>query len=170
LIQSDPQESKALLLEAKQLSSQALKDVRQSVATLRTSPFQNQSFEEAIARLMEEFQRSMGYTPHRKIQLDNPISKDIKIALYRIVQEALTNICKYACATEVTIQIQSCPNLSLLQLKIEDNGNGFDPTQTTSGFGLQGMRERTLALNGQFEISSAPGLGCKIRAEFPLNL
>jgi signal transduction histidine kinase len=86
--------------------------------------------------------------------------------LYRIVQEALTNICKYAQATEINIHLQTTSNQ--LELIIEDNGNGFNLNQNISGFGLQGMRERTLALGGKFEINTAPGEGCKITAKFRL--
>ncbi|GAA6620616.1 hypothetical protein NUACC26_064320 [Scytonema sp. NUACC26] len=52
--------------------------------------------------------------------------------------------------------------MSLLSLEIYDNGKGFNPYQNTTGFGIQGMRERTLALGGQFYIDSKPGEGCCI--------
>jgi signal transduction histidine kinase len=86
--------------------------------------------------------------------------------IYRIIQEAITNICKYANATEVKIQLQASP--TQLDLMIQDNGRGFQVNQNISGFGLQGMRERTLAQGGQFEIDSAPGAGCRITAKFTL--
>jgi signal transduction histidine kinase len=53
-------------------------------------------------------------------------------------------------------------------LSIQDNGKGFNINQNTTGFGLQGMQERTLALGGQFEINSAPASGCRITAKFAL--
>ena len=55
-----------------------------------------------------------------------------------------------------------------LHLKIEDNGQGFDPERNTTGFGLQGMRERTMALGGQFLLTSQPGQGCHIAVSIPL--
>jgi signal transduction histidine kinase len=77
----------------------------------------------------------------------------------------LTNVYKYAKADEIKIQLGT--SATELYLVIQDNGKGFNLEQNTSGFGIQGMRERTLALGGQFEIDSAPAAGCRITAYFP---
>ncbi len=156
LFNSDPDEAKELLIEAKQLGSNALQSVRESVGTLRSHPLQGKSLEAAIAQLTEDFARSTGIDPDVSIQT-SAIAEDQAVAFYRIIQEALTNISKYAQATTVSIQI------SQNQLAITDDGRGFDPAQTTSGFGLQGMQERTSAIGGQFELVSAIGRGCTIR-------
>jgi signal transduction histidine kinase len=160
LFNSDPEEAKELLVEAKQLGSNALQSVRESVGTLRSNPLQGKSLEAAIGQLTEDFARSTGITPNVSIQT-NHIPEDQAVAFYRISQEALTNISKYAQATIVSIQITQT------QLQITDDGRGFDPTQTTSGFGLQGMQERTSAIGGQFELISAIGQGCTIRVMVP---
>ncbi|NEO78491.1 sensor histidine kinase [Moorena sp. SIO4G3] len=165
LLQSDPDEAKEFILEAKQLGKTALKDVRQSVASLRLNPLQEQSLENAIASLIEDFQKSTAISPSYHLNLKRSIPADIKIAVYRIVQEGLTNIFKYAKPTEVYIQIKTATDLQLI---IKDNGIGFSLNQNTTGFGLQGMRERTQALGGTFKIETAPGAGCKIIAHFPL--
>jgi len=167
LFQTDPEEANALLLEAKQIGSTALQDVRQSVAALRSDPLQGRSLDQAIATLIEAFRRSTNLTPSYRMAVDKPLASDSQITVYRIVQEALTNICKYAAATAVDITIQT--NGDRLQVTVQDNGKGFDPNQTTTGFGLQGMQERTAAIAGSFELMTAPQQGCKIRATFPLN-
>ncbi|PSB23601.1 sensor histidine kinase [Stenomitos frigidus] len=167
LLQSDPEEAKALLVEAKQIGSTALQEVRQSVSALRSDPLQGRSLEAAIATLIEEFRRSTGITPNCQLLLHKPLSGDIQSTVYRIVQEALTNICKYAAATAVDVTIQTI--VDRLQVSVQDNGQGFDPNQTTTGFGLQGMQERTAAIAGQFELIAAPQQGCQIRATFPLQ-
>ncbi|HEY9652329.1 MAG TPA: sensor histidine kinase [Coleofasciculaceae cyanobacterium] len=163
---SDPARAALFLKQAKQLGSQALQEVRQSVSTLRSDPMQGRSLEKAIASLVEEFQRTTGISPVCHINLSYPLSAEQSTTIYRIVQEALTNICKYASATEVKIQLTMLA--TELHLIIQDNGNGFNLDKTTTGFGLQGMRERTLALGGQFEINSAPAEGCRITAIFPV--
>jgi signal transduction histidine kinase len=81
------------------------------------------------------------------------------------VQESLTNICKHAAATEVAIAIQQTSKE--LQVIVQDNGKGFDLRHNPSGFGLQGMQERILALAGELKIKTAPGQGCHIHAIFP---
>jgi signal transduction histidine kinase len=163
---SNPEKATAFLTRAKELGSQSLQEVRQSVSTMRSDPLQGRPLQEAIASLLEGFHRSTGMSPTCSIMLERPIPLEVTTAVYRIVQEALTNICKYANATDVKIQLQASP--TQLHLIIEDNGRGFNLNQNTTGFGLQGMRERTLAQGGQFEIHSAPSAGCRIIAKFTL--
>jgi signal transduction histidine kinase len=167
LWKTEPEEATEFLTEAKSLGSRALDDVRQSVFALRSDPLEGQSLEEAIASLTGNFFRSTSIQPNINIDLSHSIPPEVKIVVYRIVQEALTNIYKYAGTTEVDIQVKTKNDL---QLMISDNGRGFDLTQNTSGFGLQGMCERTQALGGQFEVVTSPGCGCKIIANFPLPL
>jgi signal transduction histidine kinase len=87
-------------------------------------------------------------------------------AIYRILQEALTNISKHSVATQVTLQLHSQDRR--LHLLVEDNGKGFYPEQNTTGFGLQGMRERATALGGSFHIISEPQKGCRIQVNIPI--
>jgi signal transduction histidine kinase len=171
LFETDPLEAKALLSEAKQIGSQALQDVRQSVTTLRSDLFQGRSLETVLLLLMEDFQRSTSITPKWRFQTESNLSESLNVAIYRIVQEALTNICKYARATEVEITIKTLLETQpILQINIRDNGEGFDLNQTRTGFGLQGMQERTNALSGKIEILTAPQQGCQIIACFPIHL
>ncbi|HEY9904695.1 MAG TPA: sensor histidine kinase [Candidatus Sericytochromatia bacterium] len=163
---ADPAKATNFLAQAKRLGSTALQDVRHSISALRSDPLQGLSLEEAIASLAEELYRSTNISPTCNIWLARSISPDLAIVVYRIVQEAITNICKYANASEVKIQLHA--SQTQLDLVIEDNGEGFKVNQNTTGFGLQGMRERTLAQGGQFEINSTPGAGCRITAKFAL--
>ncbi|MEO8893631.1 MAG: sensor histidine kinase [Coleofasciculaceae cyanobacterium] len=163
---TDPKKAASFMAQAKKLGSTALQDVRNSVSAMRADPLQGKSLEEAIASLAIEFQRSTNISPICNIYLGRIFPPELNTVIYRIVQEALTNITKYAEATEVNIQLQALP--TQLSLIIQDNGKGFEIKQNTTGFGLQGMRERTLAQAGQFELNSMPKLGCTISAKFPL--
>jgi len=168
LLQSEPDEAKQLLLEAKQLGSTALNDVRVSVRALRSEPLEGRSLKSAIQALVEEFQRSTGIATQTDIDdltdSDHQISPRLKIIVYRIVQESLTNISKHSEASLVNISCQ-VKNQDL-EIAIEDNGKGFDITQNVSGFGLQGMQERVMAVSGNLEIQTSQGNGCKIIARF----
>ncbi|WP_017744365.1 sensor histidine kinase [Scytonema hofmannii] len=164
-LQSNLEKAKTFLLEAKQLGSNALKEVRMSVATLRCEPLYGKSLESALTVLLVDFQRRTGITPNCIFNLSQSLPAEVCTASYRIIQEALTNTAKHSNATHVKINIQVTVNL--LSLEISDNGKGFNPHQNTTGFGLQGMRERTLALGGQFHIDSKPGEGCCITALLP---
>jgi signal transduction histidine kinase len=150
------------LVEAKQLGSEALQAVRQSVSEMRSDPLQGQVLEGAIAILMQEFQRTTGIQPACEIRLSRLLPLPVNTAVYRIVQEGLTNICKHAQATAVQFQIHT--DSSGLMLVLQDNGKGFRVHENKTGFGLQGMRERIAALGGRLEIVSEPEKGCKITA------
>ena len=167
LLQSNPTKATELLMEIKQLNTNTLKEVRESITALRSDPLQESTLADAIADLITEFQKATGVVPTFDNQLRSALSNDLNIVIYRIVQESLTNICKYAAATAVTITIiQSATNL---EITITDNGKGFDLTQNATGFGLQGMQERALALMGQLDIITAPNQGCRVMVTLPLT-
>jgi signal transduction histidine kinase len=164
LLRSNPAKAEMLLSEIKQLNAKTLQEVRQSVTVLRSNPLQGRSLSAAIAELITEFQRSTGILPKFDMQLKSALSDQLKVVIYRVVQESLTNVRKYAAATEVSIAIiQSATDL---RVTVADNGKGFDLSQNTSGFGLQGMQERASALMGQLEIITAPDQGCRITVIF----
>lgn len=163
---TEPDKTKSFLQASQRLGAQALQEVRRSVATLRVNPLQGRSLEEAMNATMAEFQRTTGLTPDCTLHLPQPISIEISTALYRILQESLTNIAKHSAATQVSIRLHY--DRTLIHIQIADNGQGFDPERNTTGFGLQGMRERITALGGQFCLASQPGQGCCITASIPL--
>ncbi len=161
-----PEKSREVLVEAKRLGSIALRDVRQSVSTLRSDPLHNQDLATAIYKLADEFKLSNHVRPACYINVPPTLPPPIATTIYRIVQEALTNISKYAQASQVEIEIRTLPKE--IELRVTDDGLGFIPTNNTTGFGLQGMRERVLSLQGQFELVSTPNAGCQIMAVIPL--
>ncbi|MDP9042926.1 MAG: ATP-binding protein, partial [Bacteroidota bacterium] len=87
--------------------------------------------------------------------------------LYRIVQEQLNNIEKYAQASEVLIQILTYPNQ--LAFVIRDNGVGFDTNVKTNGIGLTNVLNRAESYNGSARIISEPGKGCSLFVEIPIG-
>jgi signal transduction histidine kinase len=164
--QSNTDKSLTFLKQAKQLGAEALLEVRRSVSVLRSNPLQGQSLESAIKKLLTQFQHRTEIELSCKIYLPLLLPTEVSAAFYRIVQESLTNIGKHAEATEVTVQLYQ--QAGFLHLAIADNGKGFNPTQNTTGFGLQGMRERATALGGEFNLCSQPGTGCRISVCVPL--
>lgn len=165
LWKDNPNQAHEFLVEAKQLGSEALQAVRESVSDMRSDPLQGKLLEEAIATLVQEFHYTTGVLPECRLHLTHPSSHQVSTTVYRIVQEGLTNICKYAEATNVKIQLESTS--SGLSLTLQDNGKGFRVDDNRTGFGLQGMQERVTAVGGQLEIASEPGAGCRITAKFP---
>ncbi|MEM7727081.1 MAG: sensor histidine kinase [Cyanobacteria bacterium P01_A01_bin.45] len=166
-IDSNINKAKSFLVQAKELGSDALKEVRFSVTALRSDPLKGKSLKLRIENLFTEFQSRSQIQPKLSLQVNETLSTEINLAIYRIIQEALTNISKHSNADEVMIEIKIIDNS--LCLYIEDNGVGFHPNQNTTGFGLQSMRDRTSALGGHFYINSQPKEGCSITAFFPIS-
>lgn len=100
------------------------------------------------------------------------LSDEIKITVFRVVQEALNNIASYAQADHVGIHLRRLPGkgsaADTLLLSITDDGVGFDMEKKTGGTGLLGMRERVIAAGGKFGMSSAPGKGVRINVVLPV--
>lgn len=165
LWQEDPEEAHHLLQEAKKLGSEALRSVRESVAEIRTDPLQDQSLEQGVTQLVEEFQRITGIGLDYQIHLPHIPPQRIGVAVYRIIQEGLTNISKHANATAVILQLKTIE--AGLQIVLKDDGKGFQVDANRSGFGLQGIRERAAALGGQVQIASEPGAGCCLTVLLP---
>jgi signal transduction histidine kinase len=160
------EEASVFLKEAKQLCKQALQEVRQSVTTLRSDPFQGKSLDQIAAALVEEFRVTTAIKMTCVMCVNHPIPTDVAAAGYRVLQESLTNIARHSAATDVVLQLVT--QEGALKFQIQDNGKGFDPAQNSTGFGLQGMKERVMALGGQFKLSSLPGEGCQISVKIPL--
>ncbi|WP_347404938.1 sensor histidine kinase [Nodosilinea sp. LEGE 06152] len=158
--------ARGYLTTAKDSAYQALRDVSKSVSALRNSPLQGQSLTTAVPLLVEELCQSAGMGTDCSVELPEPLPDDIKLALFRIVQEAITNAAKHSQATAMQVKLRA--NASRVYLQVLDNGQGFDPSKNTTGFGLRGMHERAIALGGTCQIWSAPGAGCRISVILPL--
>jgi two-component system, sensor histidine kinase and response regulator len=165
LWEPDPEQAYVILQEAKQLGTESLEAVRQSVSDMRVDPLQGKLLEDAIAKLVSEFRSITGIRPECDIQLTRPLSQAISATLFRVLQEGLTNICKHAHASTVSIRI--CTESDYLSLVLKDDGQGFDRDNSGSGFGLQGMQERMMNLGGSVETIGEPGMGCQVIAHFP---
>ena len=147
----EPNKAANHLTKARQLGKEALANIRASVATLRTNPLQERSLYEILNQLISDFKLHTNIAIVSKINLISPLSAEVDTTIYRIVQEALTNITKHAGATMVNLQLQQTKDK--IELTIQDNGCGFNPTDNTTGFGLQGMQERTKALDGNLYLT-----------------
>jgi signal transduction histidine kinase len=92
---------------------------------------------------------------------------ELETAIYRIVQEALTNASKHGHAKRAIVEIHEDSGTVLIEVR--DNGRGFDPSAETSGFGLLGMRERVELLEGTLSVESSPGAGTTMRVSLPVQ-
>jgi PAS domain S-box-containing protein len=143
--------------------------VRRIATELRPLMLDDLGLNAAIEWLAEGWARRMGVKMSLKLGAADPAIDDAaSIALYRMVQEALTNIARHARATEVGIEVQE--SSGELLMTVQDNGVGFDATSMfrEGSHGLLGIRERALMLGGELEIGNAPGGGGRVTVRLPL--
>lgn len=98
---------------------------------------------------------------------EKEISEDIKLTIFRIIQEQLNNTVKYAKANSVTVQLKG--NENSIDLVIKDDGVGFDTTKKRNGIGLSNIQNRVELYYGSMKIESAPGKGCEMKVTIPLK-
>lgn len=163
----DPALAEKFLVQAKLLGAIAIQEVRQSVNNMRQIAPAEQSLTDMVDSLVQNFYQATGILPSTNINLCKSLPTELVTTIYRVIQESLTNICKYASATNVEIDL--CHTSTIVRLLILDNGKGFSLSENTAGFGLQGMQERVEALKGNFNIDTEPGLGCQITIYLPLS-
>lgn len=149
------------------LIDSALRTVRRISTDLRPAVLDDLGLEAAIEWLVENFQTRVGIACDLRVDMNGPVLDDtVAIAVFRLVQESLTNIGRHAQATQVVVELTQ--ERQALRLRIEDDGVGFDVgIGRPQSFGLLGMRERALALDGHFEIDSRPGAGTVITVNIP---
>ena len=152
----------------KALVDRAIKGVRNIATVLRPEAL-NLGLVPAIEWLRDEFLRHNALRCTLDCQgASDPIDETRAMLIYRIVQESLTNISRYARASEVKILVNFTPRE--IDVSIADDGCGFDPGEVMikKTFGLLGMRERALTLGGDLMILSRPGRGTTIAVKVPL--
>jgi signal transduction histidine kinase len=163
---------RARATELRELASQTLDEVHNLALELRPSVLDDLGLVAALDHYVAD------YSQRYEIQVDfavsgiepNRLPAPIEIALYRIIQESLTNVGRHAEATTASVLIE-VRNSRVITI-IEDNGRGFDPSKnegTRTKLGLYGMQERVKLLGGSFTIESTAGSGTSIFIDFPLS-
>jgi two-component system sensor histidine kinase NreB len=145
--------------------STIIEDVRGLAWELRPSVLDDLGVVPAIRTFIENYTEHYGIQVHINNNLHRRLGPLEETTIYRTIQEALTNIGKYANVDEATIALVDLPDR--IEVQITDTGNGFERNASTKGVGLYSMEERARAIGGQLEISSEPGQGTNIRLTIP---
>jgi signal transduction histidine kinase len=157
------------LAEAREVLGRTSTTVRSLVQELRPSVLDHLGPVEAIKVEVQEFERRTGVTASFENELSEKpaVGERCALALFRIVQEALTNVSRHAGAENLYLRI-SRKDRALI-VSATDDGEGFDPAATTDEktFGLLGMEERAEACGGSLEVSSKPGKGTTVEVRVP---
>jgi len=147
-------------------ATELIEEVRKISQELRPSVLDDLGLLPAIRSYLTRFSENYQIDVQFDCFLQQRLSSNKEITIYRILQEALINIQKYANAEQVSIIIREIEQE--VRVIIEDNGQGFDPSNVTRGVGLFSMEERARGVKGEVHIHSSPGKGTKIVLEIPL--
>jgi len=151
----------------RELVVSTLHDVRRLAVELRPAALDDFGLTAALERLTEMVSLDTSVEVDLEIGIgDERLPADVETTMYRIVQEALTNISKHADATRISIVLTRTEHTVVLV--VEDDGDGFDPSDETAGLGLAGMRERLTLLGGRLRVEASRGVGTTVAAEVPL--
>jgi signal transduction histidine kinase len=158
----------AAIAELRGLVVATLQDVRRLAVELRPAALDDFGLVPALERLCDTMFEQGGVAVDVQSYLDDQrLPAETETALYRIVQEALTNVLKHASAARVTVRLRQSERF--VELLVQDDGAGFDPRGVRDGgLGLVGMRERVALLGGRMVVDSSEGAGTMLKAEVPI--
>ena len=145
-----------------------MRKLRDLIAELRPAALDDLGLGPAIESLAKRQAAIAGFAVEVDIGLDSRqrLARDTETAIYRIVQEALSNAVKHAQAEHVGLRVEL--RSDQVQLVVHDDGHGFDPGGVRAGFGLTGMRERAVLAGGRLSVTSAAGGPTSVTAVLPL--
>lgn len=168
-----PETMKAALRQAVEQLEEGIYNLRALITDLRPAALDELGVQAAIEALVDRSDRhgidvdvsiELAYEQGLQATRQTP---ELETAVYRIVQEALTNASKHGHAKRAVIEILE--DATSVHLSVRDDGSGFDPEEASEGFGLLGMRERVDLLGGELTIESTPGKGTMVRARIPVQ-
>jgi signal transduction histidine kinase len=147
-------------------------NLRAIIADLRPAILDDLGLIEALEALLDRH-RSSGLEINSSITLEGdatqvPWDPTLEITIYRLLQEAMTNVVKHASATAVSVTVGLSESGDAVTVEVSDNGGGFDAGGLTDGFGLAGLRERVFLAGGQIEVHSTPA-GTQLSARLPVS-
>ncbi|MDH3944620.1 MAG: sensor histidine kinase [Anaerolineae bacterium] len=168
LVTKEPGRAEEMVATVREQVREALAELRQTVATLRSPLESGLDLSQSLRRLIHEFEQATEISVNLLITDDFPPLPDShRQTLYRTAQEALTNVQRHTIAKQVWLQVKAAPQA--VKLTIGDDGGGFNDGDEDKGFGLRGMRERAALLGGECYIDARPGGGGQITIILPLE-
>jgi two-component system, NarL family, sensor histidine kinase DevS len=164
----DPESAAQAEASLRELVVAALQDVRGLAVELRPASLDDFGLVPALERLASSLEERSGMRVALEATLDERLTPELETVLYRVVQEALTNVVKHADATSVSVVVGR--RSDGVTVVVEDDGKGFDPGAVRpEALGLLGMRERLALLGGTLAIESAPRKGSTFIAFVPMR-
>jgi len=169
LWERDTATARVRLDTAMTLARQAQQELAALIKTLRPAPLEGKALAPALGDWIQRWQAQTSLETRYQVTGQGELPEGVEQALFRVTQEALSNVAKHSGAQKVEVTLALQPGA--VSLRISDDGHGFDPAQPQAGLGLRSMRERLQALGGQLEIASgAQGTCLTVRLPYATPL
>jgi signal transduction histidine kinase len=162
--EKNPQEAKAKLQTAIELTSQTQHELASLIQTLRPAQLELQNLIPALREVLQTWEAQTKIITLYSLPNETQLSDEAEQVIFRITQEALANIAKHSGATKVNFALAASKDKMVLEIR--DNGRGFDPKAPHSGLGLRSMRERVEEAGGVFSVGSSKE-GSIVKVEMP---
>ena len=163
-----PERVEAAARDAIELLGGEIEGLREIITDLRPAALDELGVQPAIEALAARVATTSGIKVDTAIGLaEARLQPDVENAIYRLVQEGVTNAAKHSGASRVRVSIDE--HDGTVEIVVEDDGAGFDPEADTAGFGLVGMHERVALAGGRLEVQTGPGEGTAVRAAIPVR-
>ncbi len=166
----DPRELRRRTAQLRALATRAIEDVQYLSRMLRPSVLDDLGLVPAIERCVQDVAAKFGLRAELSVQgLEGRLPLEVETALYRIIQEGLTNVGRHARAKRVRVAVERQDGL--IVASVEDDGRGFQVNRVwgKDALGLFGMQERATLVGGEFQVVSAPGQGTRIVVRVPVG-
>jgi two-component system sensor histidine kinase UhpB len=160
-----PDELREPLEELRETARHGAEEVRRIARRLRPDALEELGLQSALAALSSGFERHAHVPVVRRLAADVDVTPEVELVIYRVAQEALTNVARHAAASQVTVELEQ--DVDGTVLVVCDDGRGLPPGAEQSSQGIRGMRERAMLISGALSLESRPGGGTVVRLSVP---
>jgi NarL family two-component system sensor histidine kinase LiaS len=163
LLADNPQAAAGHIESALQLNRETQQELKLIIDELRPAALEGRGLAQALSEYAARWQEHTGIKVETAINGERPLPLEVEQALYRVLQESLSNVARHAEADSVSLNLSIAPDQ--VTLAISDNGRGFEPAiVSTNSLGLAGMKQRLAEVNGALTIESTLAVGTKVTA------
>jgi two-component system sensor histidine kinase UhpB len=163
-----PDDLRDQLEELRETARQGTEDVRRIARRLRPEALEDLGLQSALAALATSFGEQAHIRVNRHLEPPRlPLSEEQELVIYRVAQEAMTNVARHAEASAVELRLERSDNR--IVLTVLDDGRGLPPVAHTASHGIRGMRERAMLIGAELAITPAPDHGTEVKLSIPID-
>jgi two-component system sensor histidine kinase UhpB len=162
-----PEELREQLEELRETARSGTEDVRRIARQLRPEALEDLGLQSALAALANAFAEQAHVRIDRRLEQMLPLSREEELVIYRVAQEALTNVARHAEARKVELALER--HNQQIVLTVRDNGRGLEPGALPSSYGIRGMRERAMLIGARLVIDRPAGGGTQVQLFIPVE-